>query len=117
MINTKEAERRQKERAAAVDSKIKSAQQKQSITVVAKQLKDFINDKRYIGYAESLTALLQRLIVQRDTLKNGIITNDEYVRKGIEYDSKIELLKSILLMPEKFINESKKIKGENNENV
>mgnify|MGYP001580238449 CR=1 FL=1 len=117
MINTKEAERRQKERAAAVDSKIKDAQQKQSITVVAKQFKEFVNDKRYQCYAESLNRLLQMLEFQRNVLKNGTTSNDEYVRKGIEYDSKIELLKSILIMPEKFINEAKKIVGENDENV
>jgi hypothetical protein len=85
-----------------------------SLKAICREIRKFIADERYGGYRFMLTTLLDYNKGQRDAIKRNVKDNDEYLRKAIEFDSKIEVLNEILNKPEKIEQRLSEFKEELN---
>jgi len=110
MTESKEYIRRIKEREAR-DSRIKQQKiEEQSIIDSSRNLKEFIQDERYSFFKLCCETKINELLARRNRLKDG--TKDDYVWEGVKIDVAVDILNSILTLPDTFFEEEKRILDE-----
>jgi hypothetical protein len=90
-------------------------EEKASIEASAREFSDLIKDKRYKAQKIMLEARLNANLELRSRLKSTVKSNDEYVRRGIECDTEISLIRDILDLPEVFVKRLNELLEENKE--